>query len=284
MIDIEVAREQASRARREAVEDTSPEGIRRSRCAPPLDVGPVRRMTFPAVLRATMEKRAGSPDDSKEWHHLSGVASTTETPYEMWDMFGPYTEKVSSTAFNNSLARKPDVAFLVNHTGLTMARTTNGTLTLSAGPEGLITDAWLNPARTDVSDLAIAINDRSVDQMSFAAMLEEGEWNEDFTQFTMLQLDLQCGDVSAVNYGANPTTSIAARARRVMDEVDRLPIGAARAAMRHLQDRLDSTSGGNGGNQQRAPQRSVADEAPPVEVPMGRSINLVRTIVLADDE
>lgn len=282
MIDIDVAREQASRARREAVQqDTSPDGIARARSAPPLDVGLVRRMTFPAVLRATMETRAGSGDEDLMWHHLSGVASTTETPYEMWDMFGPYTEKVSSSAFTASLSRKPDVAFLVNHTGLTMARTTNGTLTLAAGPEGLITDAWLNPARSDVSDLAVAINDRCIDQMSFAAMLEEGMWNDDYTEFTMLQLDLNCGDVSAVNYGANPTTSISARARRVMDEVDRLPAGAARVAMRHLQTRLDPT-GTDGGlvSKQASPAPTAQVEVPVV---MGRSINLVRTALLADE-
>jgi HK97 family phage prohead protease len=282
MIDIEVAREQASRARREAVEDTSPDGIQRARCMAPLDVGLVRRMTVPAVLRSTLETRAGSPDENREWNHLSGVASTTETAYEMWDMFGPYTEKVSATAFNNSLARNPDVAFLVNHTGLTMARTTNGKLTLSAGPQGLVIDAWLNPDRNDVRDLGIAITDGDIDQMSFAAMLEEGQWNEDYTEFVMLQLDLDRGDVSAVNYGANPTTSISARARRVMDEVDRLPTGAARIAMRHLQVRLDATSGGEQ-RSTRAPQDAVVEE-PPTETPMGRSINLVRTIVLADDE
>jgi HK97 family phage prohead protease len=174
------------------------------------------------------------------------------------------------------------VAFLVNHTGLTMARTTNGKLTLSAGPQGLVIDAWLNPDRSDVRDLGIAITDGDIDQMSFAAMLEEGQWNEDYTEFVMLQLDLDRGDVSAVNYGANPTTSISARARRVMDEVDRLPTGAARIAMRHLQVRLDATSGGEQ-RSVRAPQDAVVEE-PPTETPMGRSINLVRTIVLADDE
>jgi len=282
MIDIEVAREQASRARREAVSDTSPEGIARARSAPPLDVGLVRRMTFPAVLRSTLEKRTGSADEDQAWHHLSGVASTTETPYEMWDMFGPYVEKVASSAFTASLARKPDVAFLVNHTGLTMARTTNGTLTLSAGPEGLITDAWLNPARSDVSDLALAINDRCIDQMSFAAMLEEGQWNDDYTEFTMLALNLHCGDVSAVNYGANPTTSISARARRIVDEVDRLPSGAARIAMRHLQVRLDPT-GDNGGLLARQAPPAPVVQAPAEPPVMGRSINLVRTALLADE-
>jgi HK97 family phage prohead protease len=187
----------------------------------------------------------------------------------MWDMFGPYIETVSASAFDASLSRRPDVAFLVNHSGLSMARTTNGTLTLSAGPTGLGTDAWLNPARVDVTDLAIAINDGCIDQMSFAAMLEEGQWNDDYTQFTMTQLNLHCGDVSAVNYGANPNTSIAARAHRLLDEVDRLPSGAAMAALRHLEVRFDMTP--------RTGEK-------PRDAPEGRSLSLIRCALLVDED
>jgi hypothetical protein len=50
---------------------------------------------------------------------------------------------------------------------------------------------------------------------------------------------LDRGDVSAVNYGANPHTSIAARMREIMHDVDHLPIGAARAAYARLQHRDD---------------------------------------------
>lgn len=276
MVDIKAMRERAARARRESIEDASPADVRRARGAVPLDVGASRALTFPAVLRAQLEKREGADADEAPWHHLSGVASVVETPYEMWDMFGPYTETVSASAFDDSLSRRPDVAFLANHTGLTMARTTNGTLTLSASPQGLATDAWLNPARSDVSDLATAIRDGHIDQMSFAAMLEEGQWNDDYTEFRMTKLNLNYGDVSAVNYGANPNTTIAARARRFLDEVDRLPSGAAMAALRQLEVRFEmkprvtaeDDDGGNGGNQKAE----------------GRSVSLVRCALLAAEE
>lgn len=276
MVDIKAMRERAARARRESIEENSPADVRRARCSVPLDVGASRSLTFPAVLRSSLEKREGAPDEAP-WHHLSGVASVTETPYEMWDMFGPYTETVSATAFDDSLSRRPDVAFLVNHGGLTMARTTNGTLLLSASPQGLGTEAWLNPARADVSDLAIAINDGCINQMSFAAMLEEGVWNDDYTEFRMTKLNLHCGDVSAVNYGANPATTIAARAHRFLDEMDRLPSGAAMAALRHLEVRFEMKP-------RTTSEEADNDSAESAPVSVGRSLSLVRCALLADED
>ncbi|MGH3985874.1 MAG: HK97 family phage prohead protease [Pseudonocardiaceae bacterium] len=272
MIDIKAMRERAAAARREAIEDTSPAGIARARSAPPLDVGQSRSLTFPAVLRARLEHREGAAEGDAPWHHLAGVASVVNTPYEMWDMFGPYVETVASGAFDESLARSPDVAFLVNHKGLTMARTTNKTLTLAMAPQGLTTEAWLNPDRADVRDLAIAVNDGCVNQMSFAAQLVDGEWNDDYTAFCMTRLDLNCGDVSAVNFGANPHTSIAARAHRLLDEMDRLPSGAAMAALRQLELRLDMAPRESADNKDDSKQDSK--EA------TGRSLSLVRCALL----
>jgi HK97 family phage prohead protease len=152
----------------------------------------------------------------------------------MYDDFGPYEEVVATSAFSETLAAQPDVAFLVNHRGVTMARTTNDTLQLSLTGMGLQSDAWLNPKRQDVKDLVIAIEDRNIDQMSFAFRLDEGWWNDDFTQFKITKLDIDRGDVSAVNYGANPYTSIAARSLEILDDLEHLPAGAKRAALARL--------------------------------------------------
>jgi HK97 family phage prohead protease len=206
-------------------------------------------------------------DDNSEsfWCHLSGVASVVETAYDMWDIFGPYSEKVSSRAFDASLSRGPDVAFLVNHGGLTMARTRPGTLLLSATPSGLAIEAWLNSQRSDVHDLSIAVHEGSIDQMSFAAFLEEGEWNDDFTEFTILRLDLHCGDVSAVNFGANPNTTIAHRAHRFLEQIDHLPERAAREALRILEARYG------------------VSETNETKQAAGRSLALVRSALLAGE-
>ena len=112
--------------------------------------GSARSLHFPAQLRAKLEDRNG-----QELYHLNGIASVTDTPYEMYDMFGPYEEIVERGAFTETLAAEPDVAFLVNHRGVTMARTTNGTLELGMVDAGLGSDAWLNPKRQDVKDLIL---------------------------------------------------------------------------------------------------------------------------------
>lgn len=152
---------------------------------------------------------------------LQGYASTTEKPYEMFDMFGPYTEVVRSGAFAKTIGEGADVAYLANHEGLTMARSTNGTLRLSEDTQGLLSVATVNTTRSDVRDLVTAIEDGDVDQMSFAFRVERQAWSPDFDQRDLLELNLNRGDVSAVNFGANPNTNVglqrAFRTRRAAD-------------------------------------------------------------------
>ena len=196
--------------------------------------GSARSLAFGAQLRATKRDWNGKP-----MYNLLGIASVTDTPYDMYDMFGPYEEIIDHRAFDDTLAADPDVAFLLNHRGMTMARTrakegSERTLSLRMVNEGLEANAWLNPKRQDVADMITAIDDGNIDQMSFAFMLEEGWWSEDFSQFKITKLDIDRGDVSSVNYGANPYTSIAARSREILDDLVRLPIGAQREALARL--------------------------------------------------
>jgi len=304
-MDTTISRESAALARRDALMNgTGSADISRARRRMPVDVDTPRVLTFRSAMTAKKEflaKRAcscsedsvicacggkqfweraaagDSPDLNAEWIHLSGVASVTETPYEMWDFYGPYTERVSRDAFSASLQRQPDVAFLVNHEGLTMARTRAGSLSLSSGPEGLTAEAWLNPERTDVRNLITGIRDGCVDQMSFAAMLVDGQWSADFSEFTLMELDLHAGDVSAVNFGANPRTHIGERARRMIDQVDDWPEAAARSAWRALDRRFRPLEQTN----------AVRSNGAPVDVEpvrMGRSIGLVHAALLAAED
>lgn len=143
---------------------------------------------------------------------VEGYASMTERDYEMWDMFGEYTERIRRGAFSKTLSERADVAFLANHEGLTMARTTNATLELAEDEKGLRQTAKLDKRRSDVRDLVLAIERGDIDQMSFAFRVLDQEWNDDFDERTITEISLHRGDVSAVNYGANPNTVIGARA------------------------------------------------------------------------
>lgn len=227
----------AAEARRAAAGE-KPGLLTRGAAAP---AGAARSLAFGAEMRATKRDWNGKP-----MYNLVGIASVTNTPYEMYDMFGPYEEIIDHGAFTETLAADPDVAFLLNHRGMTMARTRakdgyEPTLSLRMVNEGLESDAWLNPVRQDVKDLLTAIDDGNIDQMSFAFMLEEGWWSDDFSQFKITKLNIDRGDVSAVNYGANPYTSIAARSREILADLEQLPDGAKRAAIARLSGSQDST-------------------------------------------
>ena len=165
-----------------------------------------------AVNRAAqLQVRASS---SGSGTHFSGYASVVETGYQMWDMWGPYTEVVSSGAFEKTLSMKDlDVPLVLAHDSLRrIARTTNGTLTLVEDKVGLKCDAPdLNPADVDVAYISPKITDGLIDEMSFAFRIDEGIWSPDFTQFNINCVDIHRGDVAIVGYGANPYTSVSLR-------------------------------------------------------------------------
>lgn len=194
---------------------------------------PIARMiAFPGELqiRDSLVERNGA-----KYRRLDGVASATEQPYEMYDFFGPYIEVMDAEAFDSTLGRDPDVAFLLNHRGLTMARSLGRpgeepTLVLSADERGLVTEAYVNPKRSDVHDMLVAIQDGNVTEMSFAFMIVRGIWSPDYSEYRIKEVDLHRGDVSAVNYGANPYTSIGARSGEVLEDFLRLPRAAQLAA------------------------------------------------------
>jgi phage head maturation protease len=198
-------------------------------------------------LRSSVEQRNGL-----DMFHVTGHASVVDTPYEMWDMFGPYNEIMHGDAFKTTLAADPDVNFVVNHTGLTMARTVQldptkkPTLELEMGQlgkyNGLVSDAWLNAdakRRPDVAMLISAIEDGLITEMSFKFMIVHGRWSEDWMTYTISEVDLDKGDVSAVNYGANPFTTISARSREWMRMAEGMPLGAKVAMQEQLSKYAD---------------------------------------------
>jgi HK97 family phage prohead protease len=201
----------------------------------PAEAGRARLQSFPGRLaRSGTVKRNG-----RELIHLNGYATVFNVLYDMWDSFGPYKENTASGSADRTLASSPDVAFLTNHLGVTMARTKAGTLDLAADETGLSDDPYLNPDRADVQLLMHAIDDGSIDEQSFAFMIDEGWWNDSFEVFTIERFDIDRGDVSAVNFGANPYTSIHARGQQLIADLDRLPLTLARAAVDRLTRRTD---------------------------------------------
>lgn len=163
----------------------------------------------PAEMRAQTVTR-----DGKQYLMLDGYASVYERSYEMYDLFGVYTEVVSAGAGSKSLAADPDVSFLINHRGLALATTRNGTLELAEDDTGLRSVSYMNPKRPEAASLYLGVEDGDVREMSFAFRIESGHWSPDYTEYRIDAYDIDRGDTSAVTYGANPHTSITARAAR----------------------------------------------------------------------
>ena len=177
--------------------------------------------------------------DGQDWYQVEGYASVFETPYDMWDEFGPYTEVVSKGAADKTLSASPFVIFRWNHGGTAMANTRNGRLELSADDTGLHMRALLNPARDDVKLLMQAMSDDDVSEQSFMFMIDRGVWSPDYTEYRIEQFDLDRGDVGPVQYGANPYTSIAARSGEILASLRGLPPLAKREALQILNERGD---------------------------------------------
>lgn len=174
---------------------------------------------------------------------LVGYASVTETPYEMYG--GPpwgWMETIARGAFDKTLSENPDVQLLINHADLPLARTKSGTLRLSADNVGLAVEADLDPADPDVNRLQGKMQRGDIDEMSFAFRVKRQEWDEDYTERKITEVSIHKGDVSVVNYGANPATTVDLRAfTRSLAEL-RAGKSLSSATMATLQTVLDMIS------------------------------------------
>ena len=122
----------------------------------------------------------------------------------------PFIEYIAPGAFRKTLSETPDVRLLINHEGLPLARTKNGTLTLTEDEVGLRFDAEL-PDTNEARDLYTLIERGDLDQMSFAFRVIRQKYNEDRSERTLTEVSLADGDVSVVTYPAYPTTTVEAR-------------------------------------------------------------------------
>lgn len=153
---------------------------------------------------------ADAAGEATDLLHFTGYASVYERGYEMWDMFGPYTEVVTAGAAADSLARANlDVPLVLAHDSLRrIARTTNGSLALTEDDNGLHVDApQLDPRDADVAYIEPKLRSGLVDEMSFMFRITSGRWSPDYTEYRIDAFDIHRGDVAIVGYGASPHTA-----------------------------------------------------------------------------
>jgi len=132
----------------------------------------------------------------------------------------PFIEKIAPGAFSKTLRETPDVRLLINHEGLPLARTKNGTMRLTEDQKGLYFEAELANTQ-EARDLYTLVARGDVDQMSFAFRVIRQKYNEDRSERLLTEVSLADGDVSIVTYPAYPATSVEAREalKKVMREI-----------------------------------------------------------------
>lgn len=200
-------------------------------------------------------------DDNPEELTLTGYAATFE-PYEMYG--GPkncgWIEQIDRNAFDKTLREKPDLHLLINHAGMPLARTKSGTLSLSVDDHGLRVEARLDRRDPEVRSLEVKMRRGDMDEMSFAFRVKAQEWSaapgyedlDDQTFRLITEVSLHKGDVSVVNFGANPTTHAEVKsipeALKVIAEADERELAEVRsdedvANLKVAQERLAAARG-----------------------------------------
>jgi HK97 family phage prohead protease len=184
-----------------------------------------------------VELRAGPDGSGGDSLTFTGYASVFDTPYSVRDWLGEYREVIRPGSFSRTLADGADVPFKINHDGMTLARTRSGTMQLSEDSTGLLVEARLDPANPQVQALRSAMERGDIDEMSFGFTVTREQWSPDYGQRDIQEVDLNKGDVSAVNYGANPATAGAALRSRDIAQMIRDHADPA-ALMRTLAESL----------------------------------------------
>lgn len=170
---------------------------------------------------------------------VSGYAATTETPYDVGSPErGGFMETIARGAFKRTLNESPDVLLNALHgrglSGLPLARTKSGTLRLVEDERGLFFSADLDPTDPDVRLLLPKMRRGDLDGASFAFRVTAEDWSKDRSQRRITAVTLHQGDVSIVDFGANPTAVSQIAQRSARAETSRARPSAAQVARERL--------------------------------------------------
>ncbi|MDW4550876.1 HK97 family phage prohead protease [Defluviimonas sp. D31] len=153
-----------------------------------------------------LELRAAAPDAPVT---VVGYAAVFNQATAIGDMF---EEVIAPGAFTEALRRGDDAAFLINHEGLPLARTSSGTLKLAEDSRGLRIETDLDPADPDVARILPKMRRGDLTKMSFAFRATRQEWEDRDPLPRRTILEVELFDVSIVTDPAYAGTEIGLRA------------------------------------------------------------------------
>lgn len=146
-------------------------------------------------------------DGSDRVLRLNGYAVLWDTPSEP---MGRVVETIAPNAFDAVLADPElDVRFQAEHSGLALARTTNGTLKLVKDDRGLFFEADLNPSVIAARDLYYLVERGDITQMSFGFTIGTEDVTEqgDMLNARIMQV-ARLWELSAVTFPAYEDTTV----------------------------------------------------------------------------
>ena len=158
----------------------------------------LQKATEKGVQYRAAEMRAADGDEMV----VEGYAAVFDSVTDI----GPFQERIAPGAFSDVL--EDDVRLLINHDGVPLARTTNGTLELSQDDTGLHYRATLSNTQAG-KDLYEMIKRGDINQSSFAFMI--GEESRDENDVRVIDKVSKLIDVSPVTYPAYQAASVFAR-------------------------------------------------------------------------
>jgi hypothetical protein len=148
---------------------------------------------------------------------LEGYAIVYDEPTLIGDESYGFIESISRSAITDAAIK--DVPMKYNHMDsfLIIARTKNGSLTLTSDDVGLKVRAELLDTQSN-QDIFKMVKSGLLDKMSFAFVVSEQEWNRDgdIPKRTIKKIE-RLYDVSIVDTPAYDKTSIYARSLEAMD-------------------------------------------------------------------
>lgn len=138
---------------------------------------------------------------------VSGYAAVFNQETNIGDYF---REVILPGAFRNALG-STDVPFLINHSGLPLARTRSGTLKLSEDSHGLRIETELDGGDPDVQRIVPKMRRGDLDKMSFSFRAVKQRWDDTQTPPLRTVEEVELYDVSIVTEPAYEGTDIGLR-------------------------------------------------------------------------
>ena len=145
--------------------------------------------------------------DDASWN-LRGYATVYDVGYPIagGPDAGGWIEIIERGATAKSIKDGADTRLLFDHDGIPLARTSSGTMRLLSDDLGMMVDADLDSSSPYAQSVRSAVLRGDADQMSFAFRVTRQEWNEDYTERRIKEVQLF--DASVVTYPASEATVV----------------------------------------------------------------------------